>query len=108
MSRDQVLRELAERRVRREAAARDAETRCLGGVDRFEQLATAWRTAQDDANAAYDAWRRAASAEEYAVYRAAQDRADQGQDALWEQHVLETAAPRRDRGTRDFDSWGAR
>jgi hypothetical protein len=90
MSRDEVLRELTERRVRRESAARKAETHYLGGAARLEELSAAWRKAQDDANAAYAAWRRAARAEEYAVYRAAQDRADQAQDALWEQHVLAT------------------
>jgi hypothetical protein len=108
MSRDELLRELTERRVRREAEAREAETRYLGGVDRFEQLAAAWRKAQDDANAAYAAWRRAAGAEQYAVYRAAQDRADQAQDALWEQHVLRTAAPGYERWTGDFASRSAR
>jgi hypothetical protein len=92
MSRDEILRELTERRVRREAQACEAETRYLGGVSRLERLAAAWRKAQADANAAYAGWRRAARAEEYAVYRAAQDRADQAQDALWGQHVLTTAA----------------
>jgi hypothetical protein len=99
-SRDVILRELTERRMRREAHARDAETSCPGGVVRLEQLAEAWRKAQDDANTAYAAWHRSASAEEYTVYRAAQDRADQAQDALWRQHVLATA-------TFGFARWAA-
>jgi hypothetical protein len=93
MSRDEVRRELMERRVRREADARDADTRYLGGLDRLQQLTAAWRKAQDDAVGAYAAWRRWARAEEYVVYRAAQDRADQAQDELWTQHLLTTAAP---------------
>lgn len=87
MSREEVLRELTERRVRRESAARKAETHYLGGAARLAELAAAWRKAQDDAIGAYAAWRRAARAEAYVVYRAAQARADQAQDALWEQHV---------------------
>ena len=47
-----------------------------------DELAYAWRVAQDEAVAAYEAWRDSAGANEYAVYRAAQDRADQAQDAL--------------------------
>jgi hypothetical protein len=90
MSRDEVLRELKERRVRREAEAREAETHYLGGAARLEEVAAAWRKAQDHAVGAYAAWRRTPGAEEYTVYRAAQDRADQAQDALWEQHVLTT------------------
>jgi hypothetical protein len=91
MSRDEVLRELTERRVRREAEARQAETRSLGGIARLEELAADWREAQDAANGAYAAWRHAAGADAYTAYRAAQDRADQAQDALWKQHVLTTA-----------------
>jgi hypothetical protein len=47
-----------------------------------DELAYAWRVAQDDAVAAYEAWRDSSGANEYAVYRAAQDRADQAQDTL--------------------------
>jgi hypothetical protein len=47
-----------------------------------DELAYAWRVAQDEAVAAYDAWRDSPGADDYAVYRAAQDRADQAQDTL--------------------------
>ena len=47
-----------------------------------DELAYAWRVAQDDAVAAYEVWRDSPGANDYAVYRAAQDRADQAQDAL--------------------------
>jgi hypothetical protein len=47
-----------------------------------DELALAWRGAQDDAVAAYRAWSRYPGANGYARYRAAQDRADQAQDAL--------------------------
>lgn len=47
-----------------------------------DELAFAWRVAQDEAVAAYRAWREAPGRAAYAVYRAAQDRADQAQDAL--------------------------
>jgi hypothetical protein len=88
MSRDEVLRELTERRVRRETEGRKAETHYLGRVVRLRELTAAWRKAQHDAVGAYAAWRRTPGAEEYTVYRAAQDRADQAQDALGEEHAL--------------------
>lgn len=47
-----------------------------------DELADAWRTAQDEAVVAYHAWRESPGLIEYAVYRAAQDRADQAQDVL--------------------------
>ena len=47
-----------------------------------DELAFAWRTAQDEAIAAYEAWRASPGRSASAVYRAAQDRADQAQDAL--------------------------
>ena len=47
-----------------------------------DELAYAWRVAQDEAVAAYDAWRDSPGADDYAVYRAAQDRADQAQDTV--------------------------
>jgi hypothetical protein len=93
MSRDDVLRELHERRVRREADAREAAiSRALGPI-KVERLAAARREAQKEADEAYAAWCRFAGAESYAVYRAAQDRADEAQDALWQEHILITAAP---------------
>jgi hypothetical protein len=41
-----------------------------------------WRQAQARARLAYDSWRREGGGAAYAVYRAAQDRADCAQDAL--------------------------
>jgi hypothetical protein len=93
MSRDKILRELNERRVRREADAREADIRRGVGPIGLERLAAAWRAAQKDASDAYTAWCQIAGAESYSVYRAAQDRADEAQDALWQQHILSTSAP---------------
>ena len=45
-----------------------------------DELAYARRTAQDEALSAYEAWRHSPGRTAYAVYRAAQDRADQAQD----------------------------
>jgi hypothetical protein len=47
-----------------------------------DELRCAWRDAQADATAAYDGWRNEPGADAYAVYRAAQDRADAAQDTL--------------------------
>jgi hypothetical protein len=41
-----------------------------------------WRQSQAHARLAYEHWRRERGATAYAVYRAAQDRADSAQDAL--------------------------
>jgi hypothetical protein len=43
---------------------------------------TVWSAARAEANLAYDAWCRTRSREAYAVYRAAEDRADAAEDAL--------------------------
>jgi hypothetical protein len=94
MSRDDVLKELMERRVRREADDRDAEAGTVQCLVKLEFLAVAWRDAQDDAAAAYRLWSRAGGPDAYAIYRAAQDRADEAQDALWRQHILSGGAPR--------------
>jgi hypothetical protein len=48
----------------------------------FEELNFVWREAQAEANLAYEASRRSPCLEAYAVYRAAQDRADAAQDDL--------------------------
>jgi hypothetical protein len=48
-----------------------------------------WSAARAEANLAYDAWCRIPGRESYAVYRAAEDRADAAEDAL---HT--TLAPR--------------
>ena len=42
----------------------------------------AWSDARDDALLAYTRWRSTPTGESYAVYRAAQDRADAAQDTL--------------------------
>ena len=45
-----------------------------------DELRDAWRDAQADAVAAYAGWRNDPGADGYAIYRAAQDRADAAQD----------------------------
>lgn len=52
-----------------------------------EDLSSARRAAQSEADHAYQRWSRAPSEETYAAYRAAQDRADAAQDQLaaWSQ-----------------------
>jgi hypothetical protein len=47
-----------------------------------DELTYAWRSAQDEAVSAYRGWCESPGRREYAVYRAAQDRADQAQDVL--------------------------
>jgi hypothetical protein len=47
-----------------------------------DELAHAWRAAQDEAIAAYEAWRAAPGHAAWAVFTAAQDRADHAQDVL--------------------------
>jgi hypothetical protein len=47
-----------------------------------DELAFAWRAAQDEAVDAYRAWCETPGRVPYAVYRAAQDRADQAQQVL--------------------------
>ena len=46
------------------------------------ESAWAWRDAQAEAARAYEAWCRAPGPDGYAVYRAAQDRADAAHDVL--------------------------
>jgi hypothetical protein len=48
----------------------------------FEELSFVRREAQAEAELAYEAWRRSSCSDAYAVYRAAQDRADAAQDQL--------------------------
>lgn len=48
----------------------------------LEELAFVRREAQAEANLAYEDWRSELARNRYAVYRAAQDRADAAQDAL--------------------------
>ena len=48
----------------------------------LEDLSSARRAAQSEADDAYERWSRSPSEETYAAYRAAQDRADAAQDQL--------------------------
>jgi hypothetical protein len=92
MSHDQVLKELFNRRANREATDRQTEA----GDWCLDELFDAWRAAQSEATAAYENWCDLEGAEAYCVYRAAQDRADEAQDALWQRRILAqpTQAPR--------------
>jgi hypothetical protein len=47
-----------------------------------DQLFTVWSAARAEANLAYHAWCEAPGADAYAVYRAAEDRADAAEHAL--------------------------
>lgn len=48
----------------------------------IEELEAVWWAARAEANDAYVAWRSVSGAAAYAVYRAAEDRADAAQDVL--------------------------
>ena len=48
----------------------------------FNAVYDAWSDAHEEAEDAYRAWMRSGAADDYAVYRAAQDREDAAQDAL--------------------------
>jgi hypothetical protein len=63
----------------RELAAKHASTHSYA---MFEELSFVRREAQADADEAYEDWRMQLSGDGYAVYRAAQDRADAAQDDL--------------------------
>ena len=47
-----------------------------------DELFTVWSAARAEANLAYQAWCERRGAEAYAVYRAAEDRADAAEQAL--------------------------
>ena len=47
-----------------------------------DELTYTWRSAQEEAVVAYHGWCESPGPTAYAVYRAAQDRADQAQDVL--------------------------
>jgi hypothetical protein len=49
---------------------------------RREEAYVLWGAARAEANEAYDAWCEAPGADAYAVYRAAEDRADAAEAAL--------------------------
>jgi hypothetical protein len=53
----------------------------LPRLDR-DQVFAVWTVARAEANLAYDVWLDAPGPETYAIYRAAEDRADAAQDAL--------------------------
>lgn len=48
-----------------------------------EELFALWSAARAEANLAYDAWCVSPGAGAYAVYRAAEDRADAAESSLW-------------------------
>jgi hypothetical protein len=48
----------------------------------FNALYDAWSDAHEEAEHAYRSWLASGTADDYAVYRAAQDREDAAQDAL--------------------------
>ena len=48
----------------------------------FNAVYDAWSDAHEEAEGAYAAWLASGSRDDYAVYRAAQDREDAAQDAL--------------------------
>ena len=47
-----------------------------------DQVYAIWTVARAEANMAYDAWADFPGSDTYAIYRAAEDRADAAQDAL--------------------------
>ena len=49
---------------------------------RRDEAFVLWSAARAEANLAYDAWRDAPGSVAYAVYRAAEDRADAAEEAL--------------------------
>ncbi len=49
-----------------------------------DQVFAIWAVARAEANLAYDEWAGCPGPETYAIYRAAEDRADAAQDALSE------------------------
>jgi hypothetical protein len=51
---------------------------------RFDECFVLWSAARAEANIALDAWRARPGREGYAVYRAAEDRADAAEQALRE------------------------
>jgi hypothetical protein len=86
MSPEQILDELVERQ-----RARRAEFELGDGAVQdwlFDELADAWRAAQAEATRAYEYWCMMPGADACAVYRAAQDRADQAQAQLAERSRL--------------------
>ena len=54
----------------------------MTGAQLYDQLFTVWSAERAEANLAYEAWCAAPGADAYAVYRAAEDRADAAERAL--------------------------
>jgi hypothetical protein len=78
MTDDDVMILLGERDATRELLLAAGAPLCWA----LDELVQVWRHADAHAKHAYDHWRRTPGGEAYAVYRAAQDRADAAQDAL--------------------------
>jgi hypothetical protein len=92
VSRDHILEQLIERH---RARAAEFELDGAGGLSwLFDELANVWRGAQADATDAYEHWCATPGTAAFAVYRAAQDRADQAQDALAGRAARERGRPR--------------
>src|SRR5918997_1021539 len=53
-----------------------------GSPSELDERHAVWGAARAEANLAYEAWRSAGGGEAYAVYRAAEDRADAAEDTL--------------------------
>ena len=51
---------------------------------RSDELYVIWSAARAEANLALDAWRVRPGRDSYLVYRAAEDRADAAEQALWD------------------------
>jgi hypothetical protein len=51
---------------------------------RFDETFVIWSAARAEANLALDAWRARPGRDAYLVYRAAEDRADAAEQALWD------------------------
>ena len=79
MSPEQILDQLVDHHSARRAEFEIAEPTPAW---LFDELADAWRAAHAEAEDAYESWREFPGADAYAVFRAAQDRADQAQDVL--------------------------
>ncbi len=64
-----------------------------GARRRPDELFVIWSAARAEGNLALDAWRARPGREAYLVYRAAEDRADAAEQALWDltQPIARTA-----------------
>ena len=56
----------------------------MTAAQRHDELFAIWSAARAEANVAYEAWCHAGGCDAYAVYRAAEDRADAAELALAE------------------------